>query len=357
MFVRIFAAIALVTSVGLTACGGGSNPSLPASIANAPNGTAAASARRSTASATIAWDKKSTLMVIQNAPSAAASPTAVASPAIECYPVSCIPTPHPTVKPTTAPTPTPTATPTTVALQVIISVPAPAQQRRYPTGSKFSAIKPDYVSPNTVSAGLVESSPPPGEPASYAANCVTNSDETKTCTLNIVVLPGTQTLTASTYDGANLTDNLLSKAATVVTIQQGVANNIQLALNPVVVEVGFQLTTNVENPVWSLTLSAGTATTFPVTVAGYDPDGNIIPTPSTGSYYLDTTGTPYTVSATVSAPTGAITLPSYTFTSPASPTVTASYSGASLGSGATISASISSSDPSLFVDPPVTISN
>jgi hypothetical protein len=245
-----------------------------------------------------------------------------------------------------------------VALQVTISVPAPAQQRRYPTGSKFSAIKPDYVSPNTVSAILLEGSPPPGEPASYETNCVTNADETKTCTLNIVALPGSQTLTASTYDAANGTGNLLSEGSSVVTIQQGVANNIQLALNPVMVEVGFQFTTNVSDGVWSLTLPAGTAATFPVSVAGYDPDGNIIATPSSGTYYLDTTGTPYTVTATVSAPAGAITLSSYSFTSPANPTATASYSGASLGSsGASITTSVSTSDPNVLVDPPVTISN
>jgi hypothetical protein len=130
----------------------------------------------------------------------------------------------------------------------------------------------------------------------------------------------------------------------------------------VVVEVGFELTTDVINaPLWALTLPAGTVQTFPVSVAAYDPDGNELATPVAGSSYLDPTGTPFTITASVQldpqSPAGTITLSSSSILSPASPTITGTYSGATLGNGASIVTGVTTTDPAVFVDPPVTVTN
>ncbi|HWT06616.1 MAG TPA: hypothetical protein VN224_12720, partial [Xanthomonadales bacterium] len=139
-------------------------------------------------------------------------------------------------------------------------------------------------------------------------------------------------------------------------------NQIVITLSPVIAEIGFDLSTNaINNPLYTLALPQGTATTFPLTVAAYDPAGNEVPTPAAGSQYLDTTATPFTISASVqldpASPADTITLSSSSFTAPNSPTVTGSYTGATLGAGASISTSVSTSDPNVFVDPPVTVTN
>ncbi len=373
MLRRLWVLASTITSaVLLASCGSALQAITPA---NAPvHDAPISSAQRSIASTSVSlttWDKRSIQMVIRpqavaSAAPVAASPISPKQPMIVC-PLASGRTATPNIvccngdcPPLSTPTPRPVA-----YAQVTVNVPAPqGGARRVPLIGTPRLYKPNVVSPSTNSVQLSITNPAPGYASTYAADCVPNSDGTKTCTINnIAAQPGTTgTYTGSLYTGAQETGQLLGRGSTTAPIIAGQNNVIAITISPVVVEVGFDFTTNVSSSSsFNLVLSPGSSQTFPLTIAAYDPEGNVIPTPAQGSQYLDTTATPFTIGATVtldpSSPPGTITLSGSTFTAPSSPTVTGTYSGAPLGNGASISTSVTTSDPNVFVDPPVTITH
>jgi hypothetical protein len=320
------------------------------------------------------WDRTSIQMVIrtQTSPSttAVAKPSGVSvicpqvqgtnpTPSITCCQLDC-PTP----------TPRPTPTPAVAIASMTVSVPAPVISTRRPLAAPALrplaalAPRPYVISSGTDSVSLTVSNPAPGSPSSYAADCVLNADQTKTCTIsNIGLQPGTLgTYTGSLYSGIAETGQLLGRGSSTAFIVAGQANTITTTISPVVVEVGFDFTTNVAaTSAFNLVLAPGSAQTFPLTILAYDPVGNVIPTPTLGAQYLDTRALPFTIAASVlldaQSPPGTVVLSNSTFSSPESPTTTGTYSGATLGLGASIAMSATTSDPSVFIDPPVTLTN
>jgi len=352
-------AVVMLTVVSLTACGGGSG------VAPAPH--IALTGPGSAGDALPQWDGKSLQATIRSQPAAAgdvsvktqetSTPTPVArrapSPDLYCNPdfQDCPP----------RPTPRPTTTPHIVYQQAVINVPVPDGGVRRPRAGRRSA---RYVSSGTNSAQLTVSNPAPGSPATYAADCTPNADSTKTCTINNIGVAGgtTQTFSVKVFTGAGQTGTLLGSGSATATIVLGAANQVNVAVSPVVYEIGFAFSTDVvANPAFNLVMPIGTARSFPLAVTAFDFTGNEVPTAAAGSQYLDSTGAPFSASAAIhldpSSPAGTLALNSAIFYGPTSSTTTGSYSGATLGAGASVTMSVTTSDPNVYVDPPVPITN
>src|ERR1700676_5491 len=167
-----------------------------------------------------------------------------------------------------------------------------------------------YVSAGTKSATITYGS------AAQTVNCA------ETCNASLQVFPGTQTFTVSLYSAANASGAILSTGSTTATIVAGQNNSVQIVFGGVVAKLALSL--------GSAVVTAGSATTIPVSVQAIDAAGYTIVGPD-----------PYAQPIALSDDdTSGVTRPSTTTVTSPQTTVALAYSGAASIAAAHLSATV-----------------
>jgi hypothetical protein len=190
---------------------------------------------------------------------------------------------------------------------------------RAPSAAAAARRRPAYVSPATGSIGIVVSGGARYTSALSASTpgCVPGSAGL-VCTVEFPAPLGTDTVFVSTYAGADASGAPLSVAPVTVTVVAGQVNTASVTLSGVVASL--------ELAGAALILNAGTASSAPITLEALDAAGQVIVGPGG---YVDANGNPVTIALSDSDTSGATSLSSASVSAP-STAVTLAYNSAKI---------------------------
>ena len=207
---------------------------------------------------------------------------------------------------------------------------------RVPAAPAAQSARPKYISPSTLGVAITVygalGTPPPGptmlaDLSSGSPLCTNNPDTSRTCALAVLAPIGNDNFTVTTYDqtplGSTPRGNILSTVTLQFVIVAGQTNTIPLTLSGVPATI-------VLSPI-GFVVPPNQANTFTFNVNVKDADGNVIIGP--GNY------TQPIVLAVTGDPNHTLSLSTYSLSSPATSSVTATYNGGSLPGTATITGS------------------
>jgi hypothetical protein len=258
--------------------------------------------------------------------------------------------------PTPPPRPIHTPPPGSVGVEFDLTVPAhtdnpkPRAHARAPQSRK----SPRYVSQVTQSFQM-QSAQNGAVIETEVGACTPNPDNTSTCTVNMAPMPNqSYTFTATLFDGSGASGNVLGIGSQDAYIQQGVANNVTVNVDPLIAEADFFLNDPVTGAPGqsSITLHANQAANFTGGLVVYDVDGYQVPDNVPAVNYRDPSGNIIAIVPSISYTGGSntITLSPASFAGHASGlTFSGSYNG-----GATSSATLTpviGSESGLCTDP------
>jgi photosystem II stability/assembly factor-like uncharacterized protein len=134
----------------------------------------------------------------------------------------------------------------------------------FPSSSRTSRRRPAFVSPSTQSVLIKVTAANATAPlVDQAYGCTSAS-----CTIELSIAPGVVTLGFALYDEPNGQGNLLGSAVASATIQPGVANSLNIAMNGIPAKL---VVSTLQEQIYR-----GLAENVPLSVSAYDADGNLI---------------------------------------------------------------------------------